>query len=487
VWQVPATLLGSGLCRGAKMYLDVKDSASREFSADVPHRVNPAIVLTGDERDANLYSIYLVDERACLSALLGEPRFLAMAPDALRIDLDDPLTSRGVVDYAASHDALGRGCSVSADSFEHRATTCAVMAVIAVFKAPSFVAAPPFEVRPDGTRVTGFRASLALFAGCAVDAEPSAWNAAVAAKLAETRAKLESTDCVDGRSSAVSSLYATTKPSSHGCFVRLSSSTLSKDDARGRLDGVPIPPHLAEDPKPTLCQITAARPHAFPIDGPIRKGGATALLIIDVQRDFSEEGGYLTAMGYDVAPFAEPIARIAAVLDAARRFGLFVVHTRQGFRPDLADCPEFLKQKFRDLAGFEIGVSVGPLGKVLVRGEPGWEINPKVAPIAGEPIIDKTPNDAFLDTDLDTVLFVRRVEHLIVCGHTLDCCVHSTLRHARDRNYQTLLIEDCCGCCSPSLRAGMIESVQVEDGIFGCVATSNDVLRALGAASSEAS
>jgi hypothetical protein len=190
----PALLLGYGLCKGAKMYFDVKDEESREYDLDeAPHRVNPAMVLTGDARDANVYALYAVEERACLNALLGEPRVLSMTPDAARIELDDPLTSPALAKFAR----LSIG--------DPQATSVAVLTVVAVrHLQDSFVAAPPIEIRPDGTRVTSFHGSLSKFAGLIpargdasiVDAsslpDPTTneWRKAVSGALATARQQL---------------------------------------------------------------------------------------------------------------------------------------------------------------------------------------------------------------------------------------------------------------------------------------------------------
>ena len=221
-------------------------------------------------------------------------------------------------------------------------------------------------------------------------------------------------------------------------------------------------------------------PFEFPLVGELEPS-STCLLLIDLQRDFTEQGGYMTAMGYDVSPLAAPLKPVAAVLAACRKAGFKIIHTRQGFRSDLADLTPFLKEKFKR-SGVTIG-SDGPLGRIFVRGEPGWEINSAVAPVEGEPIIDKTANSAFIGTDLDMVLRGMGVDKLIVCGNTLDCCVHCTLRQANDMNYQTLLLADCCGCVEaevPGLRAAMIASVGVEGGLFGTVCDSVELLKALG-------
>ena len=156
---VHALFVGYGVARGAKMYLDVKDvDTSREYDPHTPHRVNPAMVLTGDPLDANQYAVYLVDERACVNALLGEPRLLTMAPDALRIDLDDPHTSPSLRSIARQ---------MITEEGKSNMTTCAVLSVVACYTPRHFVPAPPVEIRPDGTRLTSFRPSLAAFAGLA--------------------------------------------------------------------------------------------------------------------------------------------------------------------------------------------------------------------------------------------------------------------------------------------------------------------------------
>jgi hypothetical protein len=172
---VEAVLIGYGIVRGVKMYFDIKDRECREYDPTTPHRVNPAMVLTGDPRDANQYALYLVDERACLNALLGEPRFLTMTPDTVRLDLNDPQTSPEVT-------ALAR--TIIAHDGKANTDTCAVLAVVPCFHSKHFVPAPSVEIREDGTRLTSFRASLAAFAGLKTGAstpEPgtSAWNEAV--------------------------------------------------------------------------------------------------------------------------------------------------------------------------------------------------------------------------------------------------------------------------------------------------------------------
>ena len=167
------------------------------------------------------------------------------------------------------------------------------------------------------------------------------------------------------------------------------------------------------------------------------------------------------------------------MLRACRAKSIRCFHTRQGYRPDLADLSAFARRKF-ERAGVTVGAA-GPLGRLFVRGEPGSEIVEDARPREGEPVIDKTANDAFIGTDLDRLLRCAGVRHLVVVGNTLDCCVHSTLRHANDLDYETLLLADCCGCVDAKLADQMIESVMVEGGLFGAVATSHDLLACLGA------
>lgn len=177
---IEAVLVGNAVMRGVKMFFDIKDTGCREYDANTPHRVNPAMVLTGNRQDANQYAIYLVDERACLNALLGEPRLLTMVPDALRIDLDDKDTSPNVA-------ALARAF-IAADG-KSNTKQCAVLSVVPCYQSANFVPAPPVEVRPDGTKLTSFRDSLAAFAGIKGGTAPGSdeWNSAVAKALAVQR------------------------------------------------------------------------------------------------------------------------------------------------------------------------------------------------------------------------------------------------------------------------------------------------------------
>jgi biuret amidohydrolase len=220
-----------------------------------------------------------------------------------------------------------------------------------------------------------------------------------------------------------------------------------------------------------------ATPYNWPHNGDLAPQ-TTALIIIDMQRDFCEEGGYVSTMGYDVGPAQALIPRIAVLRDAVRDWGGFVIFTREGHRPDLSDLPP--QKRFRSrMRGAEIG-SPGPLGRLLVRGEPGWDLVPELAPVPGEPIVDKPGFSSFYATDLERLLTSRGIRHLLICGVTTDVCVHSTIRDATERAYETLLIEDCCAATVAANHAAAIDTIQSEGGIFGATTTSSTVIEAFG-------
>lgn len=203
----------------------------------------------------------------------------------------------------------------------------------------------------------------------------------------------------------------------------------------------------------------------------------TALLVIDMQRDFLDPGGYAAAARLDVDALRRPIPAIQHLLAAARRLGMLVVHTREGHRPDLSDCPAAKLERTR-AAGAAIG-SAGPLGRLLVRGEFGHDLIDELKPLPGEPVVDKPGYGAFHQTDLAQILQNRGIRNLILCGVTTEVCVHSTLREAVDHGYRCVLAGDACGSAHPQLHEAALQMVAVEGGIFGRVAASSSLIAEL--------
>ncbi|MBO0740444.1 MAG: cysteine hydrolase [Hyphomicrobiaceae bacterium] len=203
----------------------------------------------------------------------------------------------------------------------------------------------------------------------------------------------------------------------------------------------------------------------------------TALIIIDMQRDFLEPGGFGETLGNDVSRLAAAVEPCRSVLDAARRRGLLVMHTREGHRPDLADAPP--AKLARGDPGLRIGAK-GPMGRILVRGEPGHDIIPALYPAPGEPVIDKPGKGAFYQTELELMLRNRGVENLLVCGVTTEVCVNTTVREANDRGYRCIVLADCCASYFPEFHEAGLAMIKAQGGIFGWVSGSRRVLAALG-------
>ncbi|HEY7589990.1 MAG TPA: cysteine hydrolase [Candidatus Limnocylindrales bacterium] len=202
----------------------------------------------------------------------------------------------------------------------------------------------------------------------------------------------------------------------------------------------------------------------------------TALVMIDFQRDFVYPGGFGEALGNDTSPLLKALPPAEKVLKACREAGLFVIHTREGHRPDLSDLPP--AKKVRGRGKITIG-DVGPMGRILVRGELGHDIVEEVYPIEGEPVVDKPGKGAFYATDLDAILKMKGIEKLVVCGVTTEVCVHTTVREANDRGYDALVLSDCVASYFPEFQRVALEMIKAQGGIFGWVSDSTKFLAGL--------
>jgi len=215
----------------------------------------------------------------------------------------------------------------------------------------------------------------------------------------------------------------------------------------------------------------AAEPYELEFDS-----ASTALIIIDMQRDFVMPGGFGEALGNDVKQLQVTIVPTKTILEGARKAGMLVIHTREGHRPDLSDCPP--SKLVRGRGKTRIGDG-GPMGRILVRGEVGHDIVPELYPIAGEVVIDKPGKGAFFATDLELILRDRGIKTLMVCGVTTEVCVNTTVREANDRGYECVVLSDCVGSYYPEFQKAALAMIKAQGGIFGWVSDSKRALAAL--------